>query len=59
MSEMSKQTKTNNLNYLIVPEFNKANRLLVFYAIDCLIFSSLKKSEETTFNFSRNSVSII
>ena len=56
---MSKQTKTNNLNYLIVPEFNKANRLLVFYAIDCLIFSSLKKSEETTFNFSRNSVSII
>ena len=29
MSEMSKQTKTNNLNYLIDPTFNKVNRLLV------------------------------
>ena len=25
--EMSKQTKTNNLNYLIGPTFNKADRL--------------------------------
>ena len=29
MSEMSKQTKTNNLNYLIDPTFNKVNRLFV------------------------------
>ena len=28
-SEMPKQTKTNNLNYLIDPEFNKVNRLFV------------------------------
>ena len=28
-SEMSKQTKTNNLNYLIYPTFNKVNKLLV------------------------------
>ena len=26
---MSKQTKTNNLNYLIDPTFNKVNRLFV------------------------------
>ena len=26
---MSKQTKTNNLNYLIYPTFNKVNKLLV------------------------------
>ena len=28
-SEMSNQTKTNNLNYLIEPTFNKVNRLFV------------------------------
>ena len=28
-SEMTKQTKTNNLNYLINPTFNKVNRLFV------------------------------
>ena len=28
-SEMTKQTKTNNLNYLIDPTFNKFNRLFV------------------------------
>ena len=28
-SEMPKQTKTNNLNYLIDPEFNKVSRLFV------------------------------
>ena len=28
-SEMTKQTKTNNLNYLIDPAFNKVNRLFV------------------------------
>ena len=29
-SEMTKQTKTNNLNYLIDPTFIKVNRLFVF-----------------------------
>ena len=28
-SEMTKQTKTNSLNYLIDPTFNKSNRLFV------------------------------
>ena len=28
-SDMTKQTKTNNLNYLIDPTFNKVNRLFV------------------------------
>ena len=28
-SEMTNQTKTNNLNYLIDPTFNKVNRLFV------------------------------
>ena len=28
-SEMTNQTKTNNLNYLINPTFNKVNRLFV------------------------------
>ena len=28
-SEMNKQTKTNHLNYLIDPTFNKVNRLIV------------------------------
>ena len=27
---MTKQTKTNKLNYLIDPTFNKVNRLFVF-----------------------------
>ena len=36
-SEMSKRTKTNNLDYLIDPKFNKANRLFVvsFENEDC------------------------
>ena len=29
-SEMTKQTKTNNLSYLIDPRFNKVNRLFVW-----------------------------
>ena len=29
-SEMTTQDKTNNLNYLIDPTFNKVNRLFVF-----------------------------
>ena len=29
MSEMSKQTKTNSLNYLVDPTFSRANRLFV------------------------------
>ena len=29
-SEMTKKTKTNNLNYLIDPTFIKVNRLFVF-----------------------------
>ena len=28
-SKMSKETKTNNLNYLIDPTFSKVNRLFV------------------------------
>ena len=28
---MSNQTKNNNLNYLIDPTFNKANRLFVLF----------------------------
>ena len=34
---MSKRTKTNNLDYLIDPKFNKANRLFVvsFENEDC------------------------
>ena len=28
-SEMTNQTKTNNVNYLIDPTFNKVNRLLI------------------------------
>ena len=42
-SEMSKQTKTNNLNYLIDPTFNKVNRFFV------LSF----KNEDYRFSFSK------
>ena len=40
---MSKQTKTNNLNYLIDPTFSKANRL----------FASSFENEDDRISFSK------
>ena len=44
-SEMTKQTKTNNLNYLIDPKFSKFNKLFVF---------SFENEDDRTFKSIKN-----
>ena len=44
-SEMTKQTKTNNLNYLIDPTFSKFNKLFVF---------SFENEDDRTFKSIKN-----
>ena len=43
--EMTKQTKTNNLNYLIDPTFSKFNKLFVF---------SFENEDDRTFKSIKN-----